>query len=234
MNKILRIIDLSKTYHSLNGEIKAIDNLNIDVYLNEWLTIIGPSGCGKSTLLSILDNIDNDYKGKIIKDKSIKIGYMLQNDSLFPWLSVYQNALLGLKINNLLTTDNINYVKYLLNEYGLGEFINKYPNELSGGMKKRVSLIRCLSLKPDILLLDEAFSSLDISIKEKVMNDIYNIIKKEKKTVIMVTHDILEAIKLSNRIITLSKRPCHVKNIYNITDRDINKYYYKIIGDLNE
>ena len=206
MDNILRINNLSKKYHALNGETEAIKNINIDIINKEWLTIIGPSGCGKTTLLSIISGLDKNYFGNIIKKKNIIIAYMLQNDSLFPWLTVYENCLLGLKINKKLNNESKKYVKKLLNTYGLSEFINKYPTQLSGGMKKRVSLIRTLAIKPDILLLDEAFSSLDSSVKLTVINDIYNIIKKEGKTVIMVTHDILEALELSDRIITLTNR----------------------------
>ena len=141
---------------------------------------------------------------------------MLQDDCLLPWLNILDNALLGLDIMNLKTKENINYVKGLLKKYGLEEFLEKYPNQLSGGMRQRVALIRTLAIKPDILLLDEPFSALDYMSRLVVSEDVANIIKQEKKTVIMITHDIAEALSLADRIIVLSKRPAVIKNIYNI------------------
>ena len=223
MNKLLEVKNLIKNYYTKTGEIKALDNINFNVYEKEFLCIIGPSGCGKSTLLNILANIEKKTSGKIIiNKKNLKIGYMLQEDCLLPWLTILDNATLGLELKHLKTKENIQYTKELLSKYGLKDFIYKYPNELSGGMKQRVALIRTLAIKPDILLLDEPFSALDYISRLEVSNDVYNIIKKEQKTVIMITHDIAEAISLANRIIVLSKRPAHVKSIYKINLKDNN------------
>ena len=221
MNKIIKINNLSKKYFDKNNEVLAIDNINLDIYEGEFLVIVGPSGCGKSTLLNIIGGIDNKSDGKIIIDNNIKIGYMLQSDCLFSWLTILDNALLGLKINNMLNEDNINYVEKLLKLYGLEEFKDKYPSSLSGGMRQRVALIRTLALKPDILLLDEPFSALDYQTRLMVADDVYKIIKKENKTVIMITHDIGEAISIGDRIVVLSDRPSKVKNIFdiNLTDK---------------
>lgn len=142
MNKILEIKNLSKKYHTKNGEIKAIDNISFDIYEEEFLCIIGSSGCGKSTLLNILANLDIASSGEIIKNKDINIGYMLQEDALFPWLTILDNALLGLKIRRELTDENIKYTKELLEKYGLGDFLEKYPSQLSGGMRQRVVWIQ--------------------------------------------------------------------------------------------
>ena len=136
MNKIIEIKNLSKKYYDKLHETLAIDNITLDVYQGEFLTIVGPSGCGKSTFLNILGGIDDKTSGDIIIDKDIRIGYMLQNDCLFSWLTILDNALLGLKINGMLDQENINYVKELLNVYGLGEFMNSYPASLSGGMRQ--------------------------------------------------------------------------------------------------
>ncbi len=136
--KILEIKDLKKNYHTLNGEVKAIDNISIDIYDQEFVCIVGSSGCGKSTLLNILSDLDKPSSGTIIKNHNLKIGYMLQDDALFPWLNILDNALLGLNVSHELTNDNIEYVKHLLKTYGLEDFIYKYPDQLSGGMKKRV------------------------------------------------------------------------------------------------
>lgn len=215
-NKILSINNVSKSYYSLNGETNALDNISFDLYEGEFLGIIGPSGCGKSSILNIISGLDKEYKGKIWIKDGIKIGYMFQEDVLFPWLTILDNALLGLKISKKLNQENKNYVLNLLKKYGLYDFRNKYPSELSGGMKQRLALIRTLATKPDILLLDEPYSALDYQTRLNVGNDVYNIIKEEKKTVIIVTHDLSEAIASCDRIIVFSKRPSTIKNIHNI------------------
>lgn len=216
MNKLLEIKNLSKNYNTKMGEVKAIDNISFDVYDKEFLCIIGSSGCGKSTLLNILANLDYLSDGQIIKNNNLKIGYMLQEDCLLPWLSILDNATLGLDIMHIKTEENVKYVKNLLEKYGLGDFLEKYPNQLSGGMRQRVALIRTLATKPDILLLDEPFSALDYMSRLMVSEDVSKIIKNEKKTVVMITHDIAEALSLADRIIVLSKRPAVIKKIYNI------------------
>lgn len=217
MNKLLEIKNLSKKYHTKNGEIPAIDNISFDVYEKEFLCIIGSSGCGKSTLLNILANLDNLSSGKILKKENLNIGYMLQEDALMPWLNILDNALLGLEIRHEKTKENIAYTKELLEKYGLKDFLEKYPSQLSGGMRQRVALIRTLATRPDILFLDEPFSALDYVSRLTVSNDVAHIIKCEKKTVVMITHDIAEALSLADRIIVLSKRPAKIKSIYEIS-----------------
>ena len=138
MNKLLEIKNLSKNYNTKMGEVKAIDNISFDVYDKEFLCIIGSSGCGKSTLLNILANLDYLSAGEIIKNNDLKIGYMLQEDCLLPWLNILDNATLGLDIMHIKTEENVKYVKNLLEKYGLGDFLEKYPNQLSGGMRQRV------------------------------------------------------------------------------------------------
>ena len=188
---ILTIKNLSKIYHTKTSETKAIENFSFELNNNEFIAIVGPSGCGKSTILNILANLDSKSDGEIIIKDNVKLGYMLQQDALFNWKTVLDNCLLGLKINKM---NNKDYVLKLINTYGLKDFLNSYPNTLSGGMRQRVALIRTLATKPDILLLDEPFSALDYQTRLKVSDDVYNIIKKEKKSAIMVTHDIAEAI----------------------------------------
>ena len=234
---ILTIKNLSKIYHTKTSETRAIDDFSFELNDNEFVAIVGPSGCGKSTILNILANLDNKSDGEIIIKDKIKLGYMLQQDALFNWKTVLDNCLLGLEINKM---DNKDYVLKLLNTYELKDFINSYPNNLSGGMRQRVALIRTLATKPDILLLDEPFSALDYQTRLKVSDDVYNIIKKEKKSAIMVTHDIAEAISMADKIIVLSKRPSVIKKIIdiNLTDKStpINNrkakefaYYYDLI-----
>ncbi len=193
MNKILKIIGLKKVYHDLNSEIEAIKDITFDVNENEFISIVGPSGCGKSSFLSILAEIEDKSAGEIVfNKKKIKIGYMLQKDSLFPWRTILENCLIGLEIENKLTEENKEKVIHLLEKYGLKDFINKYPSSLSGGMRQRVALIRTLAINPDILLLDEPLSALDYQTRLALSDDLARIIKEEGKTAIMVTHDLGE------------------------------------------
>ena len=247
MQKLLEINNISKTFNTLNGEINAIKSISFDVNNEDFIAIVGSSGCGKSTLLNIISGLLKKTNGtiKFYKENPI-IGYMLQEDALLPYLNILDNATLGLSLKKIKTKENIEYTKKLLETYGLKDFIHKYPKELSGGMKQRVALIRTLAIKPDILLLDEPFSALDYQSRLSVSEDVYNIIKKEKKTVIMITHDIAEAISLSDKIIVLSKRPSIVKKIYDIkmenkstpinnrTCKEFSDYYDKIWRDLDE
>lgn len=215
-NKVLSINHLKKSYHDKKSEIKALDDINFDVYEKEFISIVGPSGCGKSTILSILSMLEEKSGGTFSLDKDATIGYMLQEDSLFFWRTILDNCLIGLEVTNKLNEENKNYVLNLLKTYGLYEFKDKYPSSLSGGMRQRVALIRTLAIKPDILLLDEPMSALDYQSRLAISDDIYKIIKSEGKTAIMVTHDIAEAISMSDRVIVLTKRPAKVKKIYEI------------------
>ena len=244
-NKILEIVDLKKCFHSKDDSIVALDGIDFDVYKNEFISIVGPSGCGKSTILSILAGLYEKSDGQINLDKDISIGYMLQKDSLFSWRSVLDNCLIGLEVTNQMTDENKEYVISLLHTYGLYDFKDKYPDSLSGGMRQRVALIRTLALKPDILLLDEAMSALDYQSRLAISDDIYRIIKNEGITAIMVTHDIAEAISMSDRIIVLTKRPGKIKKIYTIELSDkstpinnrkckeFSKYYDELWRDLD-
>ena len=214
MEKILEVKNICKTYQSQNGEIEALKDINFNVKEGEYISIIGPSGCGKSTLLSIIAGLESKTSGEI--DIKGKIGYMLQKDNLLEWRTIYKNVLLGLEIQKSLTTENKKYVEDLLKKYGLYEFKDKYPKQLSGGMRQRVALIRTLAIRPKVLLLDEAFSALDYQTRLMVTEDIYKILKNENITALMVTHDISEAISMSDRVIVLTHRPATVKKIYDI------------------
>lgn len=238
--EILNIKNIRKKYQTEKDEILAIDDFSYSVNEGDFISIVGPSGCGKSTILSILAGLIKDYNGEINYINNSKIGYMLQDDSLFPFRTILNNCLLGLEIKKELNDNNKKYVIDLLKKYGLEEFINKYPNSLSGGMRQRAALIRTLATKPDILLLDEPFSALDYQTRLNVSDDVYKILKKENKTAIMVTHDLAEAISMSDKIIVLSKRPSLIKKIYDvkldnkstpINNRNDSKfsYYYNLI-----
>lgn len=245
-NDILTIKKLSKIYHTNKSEIPAIKDLNLNIKEGEFVAIVGPSGCGKTTLLSILCSLEEKSQGEIIYTQGKqKMGYMFQNDTLFPWLNILDNTLLGLKVEKNITKENIEKVTKLLETYGLKDFIKKYPNNLSGGMRQRVALIRTLATNPDILLLDEPFSALDYQTRLAVSDDVWKIIKKEKKTTIMITHDIAEAISMADRIIVLTNRPAKVKSIYTIEmknkqnpinnrkQKEFQYYYDKIWKDID-
>lgn len=168
MKEILKINNLKKAYHTKRNEVLAVDNFSFTLYEGEFVAIVGPSGCGKSTILSILSGLENESGGEIIKDEDLKIGYMLQDDALFDNRNILNNSLLGLEINKTLTEENKEYVLNLLETYGLKDFINSYPENLSGGMRQRVALIRTLATKPDILLLDEPFGAYVLVLKQTI------------------------------------------------------------------
>ncbi len=214
MKEVLKVKNISKIYQAENGEVEAVRDVSFSVEEGEFVSLIGPSGCGKSTVLSIIAGLEEKTSGNIEIDG--QIGYMLQKDSLLEWLTIYKNVLFGLEIKNIKTTENVKYVENLLKKYNLYEFKDKYPNQLSGGMRQRAALIRTLAIKPKILLLDEAFSALDYQTRIMVTKDIYDILKNEHITALIVTHDISEAISMSDRVIVLSNRPAVVKEIHTI------------------
>ncbi|MFQ9822001.1 MAG: ABC transporter ATP-binding protein [Clostridia bacterium] len=222
MENILEVKNISKKYQNKEGEILALKNVNFRVKKGEFVSIIGPSGCGKSTLLSIIAGLEEKTTGEIyiegekVNGISSKIGYMLQRDCLLEWRNILSNTMFGLEVKGKKDNVNKEYVLELLKKYNLYEFKDKYPSELSGGMRQRVALIRTLAVKPKILLLDEAFSALDYQTRIMVTNDIYSILRKEKITAIIVTHDISEAISMSDRVLVLSKRPGTIKDIHKI------------------
>ena len=224
---VLELKNICMNYQTLTSEVAAINQISFSVKEGEFVVIIGPSGCGKSTLLSIISGILPASSGEVYVDGvehtgiSSDIGYMLQTDNLLEWRTIYKNVLLGLEIQRKLTEGSISYAEELLKTYGLYDFKNSYPSELSGGMRQRVALIRTLVTKPKILLLDEAFSALDYQTRLSVTDDVYSIIKKEKKTTIMVTHDIPEGISMADRVVVLTKRPANISKIYDIEFENI-------------
>ena len=249
---ILEVKNLSKKYQGDEDEILALENINFNIKKGEFVSVIGPSGCGKSTLLSLISGLEDKSDGEIyiegerVEGISDKVGYMLQKDCLLEWKNILNNTLFGLEVKGKLNDETKNYVLELLKKYELIDFIKKFPSELSGGMRQRVALIRTLAIKPKILLLDEAFSALDYQTRINVTNDIYNILKRENITVLMVTHDISEAASMSDRVIVLSKRPGTIKSIHNIefeienrnplnarNDPSFNKYFNTLWKELS-
>ena len=222
MSVFLSVENINLTYQTPEGETQAVKDVSFTVREGEFISIAGPSGCGKSSLLSCIAGVTLPTKGRImlegrrIRGISNDVGYMLQSDNLMPWRNIYKNAVLGLEIQKKLTAENISYVRELLKKYGLWEFRNSYPASLSGGMRQRVALIRTLAVRPRLLLLDEAFSALDYQTRVNVSRDVYNILRNEKQTMIMVTHDIPEAVSMSDRVIVLSQRPAVIAKIVDI------------------
>lgn len=251
MKDYLKLNDISLSYHTKEGETLALENLSFSANKNEYLSIVGPSGCGKTTILSLISGLLKPSKGEVLLDgeaigKNVDIGYMFQRDQLFEWRTIYKNVTLGLELKKKAKDEEcLKRVEYLLKQYGLYEFKNSYPSELSGGMRQRAALIRTLCLEPKILLLDEPFSALDYQTKLNVCDDVHSIITKEKQTVIAVTHDISEAISMSDRVLVLTKRPAKVKCIIDINlpknltplekreNKDFSKYFDLIWKELS-
>ncbi len=219
MKTLLNINNVTLTYQTKDDEITALKDLTFDCKEGEFLSIIGPSGCGKTTILSLVAGLIKPTLGEIkinSENQTAKdsLGYMLQKDQLFPWRTIEKNIYLPLEVKRKKTPENKAYACSLLEKYGLKEFKKSYPHQLSGGMRQRVALIRTLASKPELLLLDEPFSALDYQTRLAVCDDVYKIIKAEKKTAILVTHDISEAISMSDKIIVLTARPAKVKSVF--------------------
>ncbi len=219
MKPLLELKHVSYAYHSKSGETMALSDISFQVYEGEFVAIVGPSGCGKSTLLSLISGLLLPESGSILFEGQNgtafrdKIGYMLQKDHLFEWRSIYRNVILGLEIQNKLDETSRARVEKMLMDYGLYRFRDAKPGELSGGMRQRAALIRTLALDPDLLLLDEPFSALDFQTRLTVCDDVYEILNKEKKTALLVTHDLSEAVSMADRIIVLGKRPAKIRSV---------------------
>ncbi len=217
MQPFLKLHQIGLSYHTLDGEVSALSQVDFSIKEGEFVSLVGPSGCGKSTILNIISGLLRPSKGTVtiqgipLEESPVRIGYMLQRDHLFEWRTIYKNVLLGLEIKNEMNPETIAFVDSLLETYQLADFKKKRPSQLSGGMRQRAALIRTLALNPPLLLLDEPFSALDYQTRLNVSDDIWNIIQKEKKTTLLVTHDISEAISMSDRVLVLSKAPTRVR-----------------------
>lgn len=246
MEHLLSLQNVTYNYHTLQDETPAIKSISMFANDKEFVSIVGPSGCGKTTLLSLIAGILTPSSGTItlggepLANKKNKIGYMFQRDHLFEWRNVLQNVKLGLEIGKHKSEESLNYVNDLLVKYGLQDFKRKYPSHLSGGMRQRVALIRTLATRPEILLLDEPFGALDYQTKRIVIQDVNNIITSEQKTSVLVTHDLNEAVSLSDRIVVLSKRPSEVKKVFSshlreipsIEDRKNTREYKELVDNI--
>ncbi len=209
MKEVLRFDNVSMHYHSKQGETIAVEEVNFSVHEEEFVAIIGPSGCGKTTLLSLAAGLLIPTSGKVFAT-DVSFGYMLQKDELFPWRTIEKNIFLPLEIKRANTPENRGKAIALAEKYGLKQFLKSYPSQLSGGMRQRAALIRTLAVNPDVLLLDEPFSALYYQTRLSVCDDVYKIIRNEKKTALLITHDISEAISVADKIFVLSKRPAKI------------------------
>jgi NitT/TauT family transport system ATP-binding protein len=214
LETVLALKNVCKNFYTELGELKVLNNISFEVKKGEIIALIGPSGSGKTTLLNILAKIIPPTSGEVYLDG--EIGYMFQRDHLLEWRTIWKNLLIGLEITSQNDEIHQERIKEMLRKYGLDGFTRNFPHELSGGMRQRIALIRTLSIEPKILLLDEPFSSLDYQTRLMVSDDIYHMIKTEKLTAILVTHDISEAISMADRIVVLSERPAEIINIHDI------------------
>lgn len=218
----LRIQDVRKSFQSKSGSVHVLDGLTFDVHEQDFISIIGPSGCGKSTIFNVIagllqvDSGSLIYRGEPVESLRGRIGYMMQKDLLFPWSTVLDNVLLGLKVRGVDMEQATDTAREYLSTFGLSGFEKAYPQTLSGGMRQRVALIRTLVMDPDILLLDEPFSALDYQTRLYLESVLLEAVETFKKTVILVTHDIDEAVALSKRVVALSGRPTKVKDVHTI------------------
>lgn len=206
---MLEFKGVTYTYHTKTGETTAVKDLNFTVANGDFVSVIGPSGCGKTTILSLAAGLFAPSAGEVVRGEG-ELGYMLQRDALFPWRTVEGNIFLPLEVKKRNTPEMRARAIALAEKYGLKDFLKKTPSQLSGGMRQRVALIRTLAAEPEMLLLDEPFSALDYQTRLEVCDDVQSIIKGEKKTALLVTHDISEAIALSDKVVVLSARPATV------------------------
>ena len=222
MNQIISVREAALTYQARNGEVEALGGVTFSVAEGEFVSIVGPSGCGKSTLLGVLAGLETldggtvELYGRPVAGTDGRMGFMPQRDQLFEWRSIRDNVMLGLQIRRDRDPEHRRRVETLLTRYDLSEFAVKRPDQLSGGMRQRCALIRTLATGPDILLLDEPFSALDYQTRLAVSGDIWRIIRSEGKTALLVTHDISEAVSMSDRVVVLSHRPATVKAVFDM------------------
>lgn len=253
---VLEFSGVNYIYHTISCETSALQSISFKLYKSEFISFVGPSGCGKTTLLNLIAGLIPATSGVIkiaekeLSESDLNIGYMLQKDHLLEWRTIYKNLTLGLEIQHKLDPEHQGMIDDLLKTYGLWEFRNALPRQLSGGMRQRAALIRTLALSPDILLLDEPFSALDYQTRLNVADDIGSIIKEKHISTALVTHDLSEAISMADRVIVLSKRPGTIKteipiklSIENRTPKtsrnapEFNTYYNQIweaVHDENE
>ncbi|MEB6551052.1 ABC transporter ATP-binding protein [Heyndrickxia sporothermodurans] len=220
----LTVENVHHSYFTPKSVTNALQNISFDIEEGEFISLVGPSGCGKTTMLSILSGLISPTEGKVLIDgrspnsKTTSIGYMLQQDYLFPWKTIEENILLGLKLQNQLTAEKKEKTLGLLKEIGLSGIETQYPKQLSGGMRQRVALVRTLAINPKILFLDEPFSALDYQTKLKLEDLVFDTLKAYRKTAVLVTHDIGEAISMSDRILLFNAKPGRLHKVFSVPE----------------
>ncbi|MFW5329649.1 ABC transporter ATP-binding protein [Hydrogenophaga sp. ZJX-1] len=214
----IEVRDVALRYFTPEGETQALDRINLTVGAGEFVSLIGQSGCGKSTLLSLMAGILEPSSGEVfvrgerVKGPSQRVGYMLQQDYLFEWRTILDNAMLGAEIQGRDLKQSRERAAHLLHKCGMGDFLNHYPRQLSGGMRQRVALARTLVTEPEVVLLDEPFSALDSQTRLAIADEVVEVLREEGKSVVLVTHDIAEAIAMTDRVVVLSRRPGRIKS----------------------
>lgn len=222
MEQSITLQNIGLTYQAKEGEVEALRDVTFSVKQGEFVALVGPSGCGKSTLLGVIAGLERPDSGIVtvcgetVQGPTRRVGFMPQRDQLFPWRTIRDNVLLGLQIRHETDGAHLRHVDVLLSRYGLADFAQLRPGQLSGGMRQRCALIRTLATDPDLLLLDEPFSALDYQTRLTVSGDIWRIIRSEGKTALLVTHDIAEAVSMADRVVVLSQRPATVKAIFDM------------------
>lgn len=239
----LQVCDLSKSFVKFKDSRKqllVLDGINLDIYPNEFTCIVGTSGCGKSTLLNIIAGLLPPSSGKVTLDGTELLGpganrgMVFQNYTLFPWLTVAQNIGFGLKLKRISKAERREIISYYLEIIGLTQFANAYPKQLSGGMKQRVAIARALANKPEILLLDEPFGALDAQTKEQMQEFLYDLWNRTHITILMITHDVEEAIFLAQRIYVMSAHPGKIKESIALDLPTQRKLDIKLTGEFIE
>lgn len=224
MAPVVELRDVDLVYVTRREAVLALERMNLTVAPGEFISLVGPSGCGKTTLLSLIAGLIPPSNGEVlvhgrpVGGPSPEVGYMLQQDYLFPWRTILDNALLGLELTSRLSNESTDFVLELLDGMGLADTAKLHPNQLSGGMRQRVALVRTLATNPDLLLLDEPFSALDYQTKLQLEDLVVDTLKQRKKTGVLVTHDLSEAIAVSDRVIVLAAKPGRIKGVFKIPD----------------
>lgn len=217
MQTSVRLTEVTQVYVTQQGAFLAVENIDFALLPGEFVSLVGPSGCGKTTLLSIIAGLIKPTRGRVevgglrVEAPSTQVGYMLQQDYLFPWRTIWDNAIVGLELTGRLTEESKAYTRHLLEEMDLGDALGKYPYQLSGGMRQRVALVRTLATQPEILLLDEPFSALDYQTKLQLEDLVAETLRKHRKTAVLVTHDISEAVAMSDRVVILDRNPGRIR-----------------------
>lgn len=222
MERAVEIKNLSKSYILNKKELKVLEEINFQVESGKFISIIGPSGCGKSTLFRTIAGLEKDFRGFVfVNGKDVRhsrpyIAYMLQKDLLLPWRNVQQNIVLPLELAGTLKHADTGFLQKMISEFGLSDFLNAYPDELSGGMRQRVALLRTWLMEGTVMLLDEPFGALDALTRNHMQDWLTTVWENHRKTVLFITHDIEEAIYLSDEVFVMSPRPGRIVESINI------------------